>query len=331
MLHQAIRRLNQLQLFKKECIVCSRWYSSQARDKSEEEEDEFGEDLVKEALERAKQKGTVSKTPTKTTSQFKLLDQKQLKQEQDEQDQRQEQVGEQQEDSSQVDGDERLYKRSWKNLMQVPVLPRRLTYAGVIPLVVLCPPIVRNCIDPFIQLSFLQYAGELQMIYAAGVLSFLGAVHWGVAFVDGKDFATASNVQNTTRYLWGVVPMLLSWPVATLLQPGNAGIIMAALFMLVFDIDVRMTQKSMLPPWYLKIRSTASLIAIAAVTFTFADSYGRWFSKINREIMEEEMKAYEEGNRWTDKQVIDRFLERMTNKDEGKPQEQKEQSQTEIQ
>eukprot|EP01024_Parvocaulis_polyphysoides_P043774 TRINITY_DN40174_c0_g1_i1.p1 TRINITY_DN40174_c0_g1~~TRINITY_DN40174_c0_g1_i1.p1 ORF type:complete len:330 (-),score=52.19 TRINITY_DN40174_c0_g1_i1:188-1177(-) len=308
MLKQAAGRIQQLRLFKGETIVLQRIFSTQS-DRSKSEDDEFGEDLVKEALERAKLKNTqepiteVRKPAPKGGQQLLQEQQQQQKQQQFEGDLEDEDV-------------ESLYTRSWKNLTDIPTLPQRLTYLGAVPLWVLSPPVVRNIVDPLLQTNYLMYAGQLQMVYTAGILSFLGAVHWGVALVDGKDFETASNRENAVRYLWGVTPMLLAWPVAVLLDPGQAGIIMAGLFMLCFDIDHRMTSRGMLPPWYMRIRGTVSLIAMAAVTLTFADSYGRWFAQKNREMMEEEVAAYEAGQPMDTPEVIDRFIQKLMGRDE---------------
>lgn len=52
----------------------------------------------------------------------------------------------------------------------------------------------------------------LQMTYAATVLSFLGAAHWGLAMANYNNSDSALSPANQmARYSWGVVPQLLAW------------------------------------------------------------------------------------------------------------------------
>lgn len=74
----------------------------------------------------------------------------------------------------------------------------RLGYAGLLPFVGL-------------GLATWVFHGPLQaqlvfalLAYGATIVSFLGAIHWGLAMRDRADPSVA-------RFVWGVVPSLLAW------------------------------------------------------------------------------------------------------------------------
>ena len=72
------------------------------------------------------------------------------------------------------------------------------------------------------------------LAYAAIILSFLGAIHWGVALARGDD--TANNRSANWSFLYGIMPALLAW--FALLLPHNIALfLMAGLVMLAYGAD----------------------------------------------------------------------------------------------
>lgn len=56
------------------------------------------------------------------------------------------------------------------------------------------------------------------LAYGATIVSFLGGIHWGLAFMKDTD--------RDARFLWGVVPSLLAW--VAMLLPSSAGLVLLA-------------------------------------------------------------------------------------------------------
>lgn len=100
----------------------------------------------------------------------------------------------------------------------------RLGYAGLIPFVLgaLLVWLVREDAHP--------YVVEGLSAYAAMVLSFLGAIHWGLGM--------RQNVPSPTPFIWGVVPALLAW--IAVIMPAYAGLVVHGVMLLVcYAVDRR--------------------------------------------------------------------------------------------
>lgn len=100
----------------------------------------------------------------------------------------------------------------------------RLGYAGLIPFVLgaLLVWLVREDAHP--------YVVEGLSAYAAMVLSFLGAIHWGLGM--------RQNVPSPTPFIWGVVPALLAW--IGVIMPAYAGLVVHGVMLLVcYAVDRR--------------------------------------------------------------------------------------------
>ncbi|HBH39508.1 MAG TPA: DUF3429 domain-containing protein [Curvibacter sp.] len=112
--------------------------------------------------------------------------------------------------------------------------------------------------------------------YAAIILSFVGALHWG--------FAMSAPAANAPRlYTWSVVPALLGW--LALLLPGvlpllgsdsRTGTAMAAVLLILayaahYLQDRRLGRVQPLPHWYLPLRlrlSSGAVLALAVLAGT---------------------------------------------------------------
>lgn len=124
----------------------------------------------------------------------------------------------------------------------VPALPRWLGATGVIP---------------FIALAFLTWvpnphlamAAQALLAYGAVILSFVGALHWGLAMS-----AQALQPQDRNRlYVGSVVPALLAWGALLLPQAWAVAILLAGLWGH-YAQDRRLARVMALPEWYLPLR-----------------------------------------------------------------------------
>ncbi len=111
--------------------------------------------------------------------------------------------------------------------------------------------------------------------YAAVILSFLGAVHWGLALANpGLDKAGSWNALG-----WGVIPALLGWLALLMLVLGiPSALVLAFLIgdlLLVRVVDGQLVRlyATPVPSWYLALRTRltlgASLCLLAALIAAF--------------------------------------------------------------
>lgn len=98
--------------------------------------------------------------------------------------------------------------------------------------------------------------------YGAVILSFMGAVHWGLAI--GSD-----RREHSAWYILGVLPALTGW-FATMLSPPAALVVLAFAFVAVLAIDRVAVDAGLAPPWYRKLRQplTAGVVASLALGVT---------------------------------------------------------------
>ena len=100
---------------------------------------------------------------------------------------------------------------------------------------------------------------EALIAYGAVILSFLGAVHWGIALEDDTGLA------DLARFGLGVVPALIGW-VALLAETD--GLADAALVLLVLGfgatmaVEQRGATRGLVPPAYLGLRWVLSVVVL---------------------------------------------------------------------
>lgn len=132
----------------------------------------------------------------------------------------------------------------------LPPILTQLGYAGLVPFVAL--GVGAWMVDTNTRLQ-LQNA---QLVYAAVILSFLGAVHWGLAL--------AANRVDAPPYLWGIVPSLLGWSAACL--PVAVGAPLASIsLILCWVADRRLTRGWAFGRSYMRLRTRLTFIAWAAL------------------------------------------------------------------
>lgn len=104
-------------------------------------------------------------------------------------------------------------------------------------------------------------AVQAVVVYAATILSFIGAIHWG------RILAVPDTEPHPTAWLcWGVAPSLLGWG-AVLLPHGLTVPVLLVTFVLAWAVDQRATKAGRLPGWYGRMRTPlTTLVCIALAT-----------------------------------------------------------------
>ncbi len=124
-----------------------------------------------------------------------------------------------------------------------------LGYGGLIPFLALAPASLLDLRHATLWSSAL-YA------YGATILSFIGALHWGMAM----SLPELTGDQRAVRYAWSIVPALIAWP-AMLLSPPLAAPLLLAGFIGHYLQDRRLARQTRLPGWYLPLRVRLSSVA----------------------------------------------------------------------
>ncbi|MDP3520906.1 MAG: DUF3429 domain-containing protein [Hydrogenophaga sp.] len=117
-------------------------------------------------------------------------------------------------------------------------LIRRLGHAGLIPFVLLAATVW--LVDAELQ----PWAAMAMGAYAALIVSYLGGIHWGLAW----KLADAPHDHQRAHLLWGVAPSLLAWP--GVLMPPHAGLVWLALaLVLCYLVDRRLYPAAGVGQW----------------------------------------------------------------------------------
>lgn len=101
------------------------------------------------------------------------------------------------------------------------------------------------------------------LAYAAAILSFLGGVRWGVETARAEGPRTAALAIS-------VLPSLLAWGAlvgAASLPPSLQLVLLGLGLLLVGVWDIRSPS---LPPWYRRLRTVVTVLAVAAVAIGWA-------------------------------------------------------------
>ena len=117
-----------------------------------------------------------------------------------------------------------------------------LGYGGLLPFVGLA---TLAAVDP----AHARAWSDALVGYGAVILSFVGALHWGVAMIATK----LTPGQRRWAFVWSVVPALIAWPASVL--AGSGGALMLVLgFACHLIQDLRLAGPAELPSWYLPLR-----------------------------------------------------------------------------
>lgn len=130
----------------------------------------------------------------------------------------------------------------------VPRLAVGLGYLAVVPFV--CGAALVLLVHPTMR----PVAAQTLSAYAAVVVSFIGAMHWGLAFPQPKPAPSL--------FFWGVTPSLFMW-LAVLLQPSLGLVLEAALLVACYLVDRRVYPLQGVARW-LPLRLRLTIVATMA-------------------------------------------------------------------
>jgi hypothetical protein len=145
-----------------------------------------------------------------------------------------------------------------ENSVSPPRTVAWLGYGGLIPFLVLTPA---SLLDHHHGAVW----GDALYAYGAIILSFIGALHWGLAM----GLPELTERQRSAWFTWSVVPALIAWP-AVLFSPPLAAPLLVIGFIAHYLQDRRLAGQATLPQWYLPLRfrlSSAAVICLTAGAF----------------------------------------------------------------
>lgn len=140
--------------------------------------------------------------------------------------------------------------------LPVPLWAARLGYAGLLPFVGLALCALLVAAELRIQAAWMLLA------YGASIVSFLGAIHWGLAMRSAEPSPWMPE-RPWLPWVWGVVPSLVAW--FSLVLPLAQGLIVLALQLAVcLAVDWRSYPAYGLCAW-LRMRLRLSLVAMGCL------------------------------------------------------------------
>ncbi len=107
---------------------------------------------------------------------------------------------------------------------------------------------------PFAGCTALMYSGNpglaviglfANAVYAAVILSFVGAIHWGLAMQEDR---------SNYWYVWSIIPALIGWVAITLLDIRVSLLALAIGFTLSWSVDKQARLLGLIPQWYMTMR-----------------------------------------------------------------------------
>ncbi|KAJ3213453.1 hypothetical protein HDU67_002877 [Dinochytrium kinnereticum] len=143
----------------------------------------------------------------------------------------------------------------WEMLLlrDVPIVPKVLGVGGLIPFISL------TGLTVYMPESTALFQ-EIQLVYSSTILSFMGAVHWGLAMAN-----YGSSTPNISRYFISVIPPLVSFFTVVLCSTPIALSAHAASFLGLLAYDLAEVRKGMAPRWYRGLRVLLTSIVVGSI------------------------------------------------------------------
>ena len=147
-----------------------------------------------------------------------------------------------------------------ENSSTIPKAALLLGYGGLIPFITL------SVATWFLTSGLLIQAHEALLLYASIILTFMGAIHWGVAM-------THSANPNSVQLSVSVVPALIAW-FAFFTTQSIHYVILYISFAGLCLIDSQGSKRGDLPAWYPKLRvPLTGIVVISLVSAHLATIY----------------------------------------------------------
>jgi Protein of unknown function (DUF3429) len=132
----------------------------------------------------------------------------------------------------------------------LPATAKALGYAGLLPF------IASAAACWFIQGDAKAFAQQALLTYGAVIVSFLGAVHWGVALAQ-RNLASGP-------YAWSITPALLAW--LALFLPFSSGAVLLSLALIAcWLVDKQTLHSQVFGEAYLQLRTHLTIVAMLCV------------------------------------------------------------------
>lgn len=128
-------------------------------------------------------------------------------------------------------------------LADIPSPPLWLGLAGLIPFAGMAALAVHA--DGAQRTIYLFYLAG----YGVVILSFVGALHWGVAMM----LARASDADRWMLMTWSAIPALIAWTTLPF-PPRQALLLLIATFWVHFAMDRMLVARYPIPRWYVPLR-----------------------------------------------------------------------------
>ncbi len=109
-----------------------------------------------------------------------------------------------------------------------------------------------------------EHAALLLVGYAAVILSFMGAIYWGLVMGRGND-------GGNNWYIVGVLPALVGW-FALMLPLLFALTLLALAFAAVYALDRKAIRAELAPAWYGRLRAPLSATVVALLLLSAASA-----------------------------------------------------------
>ena len=128
-------------------------------------------------------------------------------------------------------------------------------------------PFFFGLIDLLLNKDSLFFIVNLPKYYGSIILTFLGAVYWGIILYDSRKDLISEKVK-TYIICWSIIPSL--WSGLILIFNHNITIIILALcFMVVQFVDEYIIKYFKFPIWYLFLRRSLTIVVIFILIFTY--------------------------------------------------------------
>jgi Protein of unknown function (DUF3429) len=135
----------------------------------------------------------------------------------------------------------------------IPPIVKWLGYGGLLPFVSLA-------VAAWVDSSHSSLWREALLGYGAVILSFVGALHWGLAM----SLSGMSVKQQANCFLWSVVLALMAWA-ALLMTPKYACALLITGFLIHLWQDWHLVKTVNMPAWYLRMRLQLTTVACVSL------------------------------------------------------------------
>ena len=118
-------------------------------------------------------------------------------------------------------------------------------------------PFVASSVGIFYFPSSLNQLLNLQALYGCSILSFLGAVHWGIAM---------NSPNSSKRYIVSVLPALLGFSSCLIPHVPVTLIVQGIGFLGLYGYERKLYKANLIPKWYIRLRFGLTAIVLISLT-----------------------------------------------------------------